>query len=242
MSEDNAIQFPSTEWTGVQRAGQSNTLGRAALGELLTRYLAPLRAHLVLQKRIAAEKADDLLQSFIADRILERDLLTAADRERGRFRTFLLMTLDRFVSNRLRDENRQCRSPENSVPLDDAAGAFDPAPGPDRAFEIAWARQVLLQAAEQMRDACFDSGRSDVWQVFDSRVLAPTLQGADPASYEELAAQFSLASAHAASNLMITGKRMFARSLKGVVGEYIEDASQIDDEIAELRIILAGAN
>jgi len=69
----------------------------------------------------------------------------------------------------------------------------------------------------------------------------PTLQGVEPVSNEQLAIQFSLSSAHGASNLMITGKRMFARSLRGVVGEYIEDDRLIDQEIADLRAILARA-
>ncbi|HEV2687165.1 MAG TPA: hypothetical protein VGV35_01385, partial [Bryobacteraceae bacterium] len=75
---DQAFQFPTTQWSGVERAGHPNTLGRLALGELLARYLAPLRAHLVLHKRLPPEVADDLLQSFISDRVLEQELVRSA--------------------------------------------------------------------------------------------------------------------------------------------------------------------
>jgi RNA polymerase sigma-70 factor (ECF subfamily) len=210
-----------------------------ALGELLMRYLDPLRAHLVLNRRIAPDKAEDLLQSFISDRILEQNLIAAAVPERGRFRTFLLITLDRFVSNNLRDEKRLCRSPGEVTPGEEVASAVARDPPPSSAFEIAWAREVLLQAAERMRDECLGAGRTDLWQIFETRVLAPTLRGAEPVAYEDLAARFSLPSAHAASNLLTTGKRMFARSLRGVVGEYIDDEAQIEEEITDLRAILA---
>jgi hypothetical protein len=223
----------------VERAGHPNTLGRLALGELLARYLAPLRAHLVLHKRLPPELADDLLQSFVSDRVLEQELVRSAVREKGRFRTFLLVALDRFVSNHFRDSNRKCRSPGPSASLEDAAAAADSSPGPSEEFDLAWAREVILQAAQQMRDSCLASGRSDLWRIFEARVLGPTLHGAQPQSYEELAAQFALPSAHAASNLMITGKRMFARSLRGVVGEYIADESDVEQEIADLRSILS---
>ncbi|HSZ58871.1 MAG TPA: hypothetical protein VK797_24745 [Tepidisphaeraceae bacterium] len=241
MSEKQSIEFPTTQWTGVERAGQQNTLGRVALGELLTRYLAPLRAHLVLHKRIPPEWAEDLLQSFVSDRVLEQELIASAVREKGRFRTFLLLALDRFVSNALRDGKRQCRSPGQIAPIEHANVAVDPDPTPSDAFEIAWAREVLVQASQRMRNECVDCGRADLWQIFEARVLMPTLQGVEPVSNEQLAIQFSLSSAHGASNLMITGKRMFARSLRGVVGEYIEDDRLIDQEIADLRAILARA-
>src|SRR4051794_26649820 len=73
MSDGQSIEFPTTRWTGVAIAGHQDTAGRVALGELLVRYAAPLRAHLVLQKCLQADQAEDLLQAFIADRVLEKD-------------------------------------------------------------------------------------------------------------------------------------------------------------------------
>lgn len=239
MSEKQSIEFPTTQWTGVEHAGQSNTVGRVALSDLLMRYLAPLRAHLVLRRRLSAEEAEDLLQSFIMGRVLEHDLVSAASREKGRFRTFLLVALDRFVSNAIRDRKRHCRSPGQAGSLEDAADVADPQPTPSDAFEIAWAREVLLHAAQRMREACIGSGRPDLWRVFEARVLGPTLHGAEPTPYDDLAEELSIPTAHAASNLLVTGKRMFARSLRGVVSEYIDDESHIGQEIDEIRAILA---
>jgi RNA polymerase sigma-70 factor (ECF subfamily) len=232
--------FPATQWSAVEHAGEIGPAGAKALGELLPRYLGPLRAHLARQQRLEMHQAEDLLQGFLAEKVLERNLIGDASREKGRFRTFLLVALDRFVSNQLRDARSLKRSPgEKTAPLDAAAATAAPVPTPSGVFEAAWARQVLSNAAERMRDECKASNRDDIWQIFEARVLCPTLEGAEPVPYEQLVTQLGLSDVDAASNLLVTAKRMFARSLRGVVGEYMGEDGQIEQEIAELRAILA---
>ena len=244
-AEDNAYRFPTTRWTDIGHAGRRDTIGGEALAVLLGRYLVPLRAHLVHHKRLSAEQADELLQAFVAEKVLERELIGSAAREKGRFRTFLLVALDRFVSNRLRDERRRrARATEGGGDSDaaqEAAEAPAVGPSPSGTFEIAWARQVLAEAARRMREECEGAGRTDVWGVFEGRVLSPTLEGAEPVDYGELARRFGLAGVDAASNLLVTGKRMFARRLRGVVGEYMGEGGEVEQEIAELRAVLARA-
>ena len=80
-----------------------------------------------------------------------------------------------------------------------------------------------------------------MWGVFECRVAEPTLQGSPPADYAELVRRFHLQSPSQASNVLMTGKRMYARALRAVVGEYAEDRQEIESEIEELRQILAGA-
>src|SRR4051812_38640775 len=91
-----ASGFPMTQWSLVARAGQPPAEARAALDVLLRRYAPALRAHLLLDRRMSGDrsKAEDVLQGFVADKVLERNLIALADRERGRFRTFLLAALD----------------------------------------------------------------------------------------------------------------------------------------------------
>ena len=86
--------FPATQWSLIDRARQSDAGRRgAALGVLLHRYMPALRAYLVLTRRMPPEQADDLLQSFIADKIIERNLLDRAERERGKFRSSRSITM-----------------------------------------------------------------------------------------------------------------------------------------------------
>jgi hypothetical protein len=81
-----------------------------------------------------------------------------------------------------------------------------------------------------------------VWGVFESRLLAPILHRAEPADYEELVGRFGLASAAQASNVLITAKRMFARIIRAVVGEYALGDEEIETEIRELHTVLGRAS
>src|SRR4051812_23478431 len=95
---DEVHAFPQTQWTLLGRAGEATSDGqRQALGTILQRYMPALRTHLLLERRLAPERADDLLQSFVSRKVLEQKLIRQADRQRGRFRTFLLRTLNNFV-------------------------------------------------------------------------------------------------------------------------------------------------
>src|SRR5687768_377874 len=140
--------FPATHWSLVEAAGKGTADDkRRALTTLLSQYLPALRSHLVFRRGRAAGDVDDLLQAFLLSKVIERDLVSRADRTRGRFRTFLLTALDRFVSNQMRDA-RAAKRWATTVPLDDAMGCAHSTGPAENAFEVEWARQVLRQAIE----------------------------------------------------------------------------------------------
>jgi len=146
------------------------------------------------------------------------------------------------VSNRLRDERARKRSPADAalVDLGSRAGLIEAEQSPAGAFEVAWARGVVSEALGRMRAECEAGGRAEVWGVFEARVVRPILESAPPADYAELVRRFGLQSPSQASNVLMTGKRMYARALRTVVGEYAKGL-EIDAEIEELREILAGS-
>lgn len=234
-------RFPTTSWSLVALAGNdADHSVREALGQLLTRYLPALRAHLVCSKRLAPDKANDVVQDFVARKILEKDLVARADRDLGRFRTFLLTTLDRFLLNQIRDAGARKRAAdEGSEDLGERVEMLSVNSGPSDAFALEWARGVLAEAVKRMRDHCENTDRMEVWGVFELRILDPILKGAEPADYRELVERFGLRSPSQASNVMITGKRMYERVLRSVVAEYARDERDIDEEIDELRETLA---
>jgi RNA polymerase sigma-70 factor (ECF subfamily) len=229
----------------VARAGQDPTDARHfALAELLACYIEPLRVHLIARRRVRPQEAEDLIQAFVADRVLAGDLIARADQGRGRFRNFLLTALDNFVRNRVRADLARKRSSGGAIAGDDALDvAADPTGvAPDAAFDVAWARQVLAQAVDEMRQHCDRIGRADVWGVFEGRVLQPTLGGASDATpYDELVARFGFVSPAQASNALVTANRMLQRFLRAVVGRYEPDAGRVDEELADLRRILGRA-
>ena len=70
--------------------------------------------------------------------------------------------------------------------------------------------------------------------------LDPALDDAPPEPYERVIERFKFASPAAASNALVTAKRMFERNLRSVVGEYAADDAEIEAELAELRAVVAG--
>ena len=232
-------RFPTTSWSLVALAGQTEEAQREALGQLLRRYLPALRAHLVQAKGLTLDRADDLIQDFVTAKILQRDLIARADQQRGKFRTFLLTALDRFLLNQLRDLGAKKRAAAAAEPLGERDQRLAAGTNPSDAFDVAWARSVLSEALKRMRAHCETSGRTDVWAVFECRVLGPILEGAEAPDYRELVERFGFQSPSQASNLLATAKRSFARTLRSVVGEYSGSEEEIEEELGQLHEILA---
>lgn len=237
-------RFPSTHWSLIAQTGAEGAeAARDALGELLARYLPALHTHLVY-KRLRPDEADDLLQEFVAGKILERDLIGRADQKLGKFRTFLLTALDRFLVDSIRAKQAKKRMPDGGrlERIGDRAEQLQGAAGPSDAFDVAWARGVLQEALRRMQAQCESSGRAEVWGIFECRVLEPILSGTEPAGYDELIGRFGLKSPSQASNVLITAKRIYARALRSVVAEYARDGHEIAEEIDQLREVLGRAS
>lgn len=240
---DRFQRFPTTQWTLVGQAGlEFNAARRDALNELLRRYWSALRTHLIVRKRIESNLADDLVQGFIEKKILERDLVSVAERGRGRFRNLLLTALDNYVANEMQKRNAQKRAADraSSLDVDERSQLATGGQSPDQAFDQAWARQLLNDSITRMEQECRSDDRDDVWKVFQARVLAPILEGAEPTDYATLVEQCGFKSPAQASNVLVTGKRMFARVLRGVIAEYASSEEEIEMEIQELESVLSG--
>ena len=247
--------FPSTRWSLVARAGQQpGAQGggpapadggggdtREALGHLLTLYLPALRAHLV-SRRISAQNVDDLLQGFVAEKVIERNFLAVADPARGQFRAFLATALDNFAKNQFRHDGAHKRAPSNGKVLAwDAQAGLDPAvPGVEAAdpFDIVWARQALSEAVRRTREKCLADGRADLWGVLEVRVLAPALDGAEPLPYGEMVRRFGYATPKQAANALVTAKRRLELELRATLAEYLTNEDELEQELASLGHIL----
>jgi DNA-directed RNA polymerase specialized sigma24 family protein len=234
-------RFPTTHWSLVGRAGRrDDDSRREALSEVLRTYLPAVRAYLTRVRRIPPDRADDVLQAFLTRKVIEEGLLARADPARGRFRAFLIRALDNFYANLVRAEGAKGRRPDRLVSLESAHDPPTSEDPPDRAFDVAWARQVLDAAVEGVRAECAASARPDVWGVFEARVLLPALHDVEPVPYADLVARFGFSSPSQASNVLVTANRMFARALRAVVGAYTLAPDEIELEIQDLRQILSG--
>ena len=236
--------YPTTQWSTVVRAkDEDGESRRQALSRLLTRYMPALRAYLLRGMRISEDRAQDLLQSFVSDKILEQNLVARADPARGRFRAFLRTALENYVRSVLRRDQTAKRLPPGGtlLPIDERKQCLADRGCPTDAFDVAWARQLLADVLKCMEADCREQGRADVWGVFEGRMLRPILQQADPAPYEVLVEQFEFESPAKACNALVTAKRMFMRILRSLIGETVTDERLVEEEIRELKAVLLSA-
>jgi RNA polymerase sigma-70 factor (ECF subfamily) len=223
--------FPTTSWTSIRAAGAAAAPGgREALDELLRRYWPALWAHLVYRKNVPPDRADDLVQSFIQEKILQRNLLQVADPARGKFRTFLLTALDRFAIDRWRQEAATLPAAERLATTD--------AEEPADVAGVAWAMQVLIESVKGMRHECEAKQRPDLWGIFAGRALS-VLGGAEPLSFRVLADRFGMPLDMQAANRYHTALAMFRRHLHTELTDYADD--DLESELAELRTSLSCA-
>ena len=161
----------------------------------------------------------------MASKIVEKGLISHADRQLGKFRTFLLTALDRFAINQLRNQRAKKRAPEHGdlVDIGDRSDWLSSGQGASHAFDTTWARGVIAEALRRMRDDCQSSGRAELWGVFECRVVGPIMEGAQQVDYQQLIERFGFRSPTQASNALITAKRMYVRALRSVVAEYARD-------------------
>jgi len=235
-------RFPTTEWNLVGETGGADSgIDQATLGRVLTRYLPVLREHLIRRFLVNEDAASDLLQSFVLKKVIEKELLTKADRQRGKFRTFLLNSLDNFVIQEHRRSQAAKRPPaELAVTWDEVSECQVEALAntSDHVFDYAWARQVLSLALERMKSQCEAAGQPALWGVFYGRLLGPLLEEVAPLPHEQLAVTYKLPSAAYAANLLVAARRMFGRVLRSVVAEYTAEGEDIEAELHYLKSAL----
>ena len=90
--------FATTHWTVVLAAGRgSSHQADVALEELCRTYWYPLYVF-VRRQTSTREDAEDLTQAFFA-RFLEKNYLEKLNSEKGKFRAFLLASLNYFLAD-----------------------------------------------------------------------------------------------------------------------------------------------
>lgn len=226
-------EFPSTHWSLIGE-------GRSGLSTLFKRYRPAMVAYMLRAYQFDSHRAEDMVQGFAASHLVEKDFMAKADRNRGRFRALLVTAMDHFVLNQLRDERREKRRPIGGLKaLDQVEQRESSDDDPVRAYEREWARQVVAQAVLRTQQECLAAGRSDLWGLFEQRFLTPLLEGGEAPEYEHLILPLGVATPSQASNLLITGKRMFARLLREVIAEYTQDRAEVEVEIHDLMEILS---
>jgi len=162
--------FATTHWSVVLAAGQAESVSaQRALETLCRAYWYPIYAY-VRRKGHKPEEAQDLTQEFFAQ-LIAKDHFRLADRNKGKFRGFLLSTLDFFLAREWSRAHRQKRGgqftfisrdeqpPEERYQLEPADHET-----PERKFLRQWALTVLKQAMNALQAECEASGRAALFR------------------------------------------------------------------------------
>ncbi|MFO0947436.1 MAG: hypothetical protein U1D30_16125 [Planctomycetota bacterium] len=232
-------QFVTTNWSLVLNARKDSDHAAKSLELLCAEYWFPLFAYL-RQQGSSTHDAEDLLQSFFAW-LLSADLVERADRERGRFRTFLLVALRQFCAREHRWSNALKRQPNTkTISLDAAtAGArFDRSLvndwTPERQFNHTWALTVLEVAMSRLRDEYANTGRLARFEK-----LAPFLTDENRPDRES--SRQELAMSEAAFGMALGRmRRRFGILLYEEVARTVGESSDVEDEMKQILAAIAG--
>ncbi len=165
-------RFATTQWSIVRAAGGIAGDAESALEELCRTYWYPLYAY-ARRRGYQICDAQDLTQGFIAS-LIQRNTFDRADPDRGRFRSFLLGSFNRYLSDEHRRQGAQKRRGDRSVlSIDiDAVSAehrYRLEPGesviPEAIFERRWALTVLDAARERLKTEYTQSGNLDLFEA-----------------------------------------------------------------------------
>ena len=230
-----ARQFTSTRWSLVVAAGQRDLPeSEAALASLCRLYWYPLYAY-ARRHLPTIEDAQDLTQEFFA-RLLERDYLRQADRQRGRFRSFLLTAFKHFLTKEQERANAQKRGGGRKLlPLDFQSGErrYQREPSHEATaealYERSWALTLLQQALARLREEQIAAGKERLFEC-----LKGTLTGEDaPRPYAELAAELGM-SAQAIKVTVHRLRRRYGELVRAEIAQTVTTAEEIEDELRDL--------
>jgi RNA polymerase sigma-70 factor (ECF subfamily) len=205
-----------------------------ALAELCSAYWFPLYAFVRRQGR-SPHDAQDLTQEFFA-RLLEKDYLKSAAREKGRFRTFLLVALKRFLANDWDRQHAEKRGGFASVvsidqELAESRFASEPAHNlqPDVLFDRQWATTLLERTMKRLQEEYVTSGRARLFEFLRGALARD--ESALP--YAQIAGQLNLS--EAAIKMAVQRLRARYRELlRAEIADTVSLPEEVEEEIRHL--------
>jgi RNA polymerase sigma-70 factor (ECF subfamily) len=209
-----------------------------ALEAVCRAYWYPLYAY-IRRAGQGPEDAKDLTQSFLSH-LLEKGALSMADRERGRFRTFLLTALKHYLVDQGRRRTALKRGGGRPLePLENEDGEeryqFEPADwaSPDVLYDRGWAKAVLEQALSHLREEYASSKHGPGFEALKEYVWGER----SGLSCAELGREIGM-SEEAAKKAVQRMRRRFAQLLRQQIAETVSTPAELEDELRHLSSLL----
>jgi DNA-directed RNA polymerase specialized sigma24 family protein len=241
-----AREFVTTRWSLIVSAanlGSEEQKAGDALAELCRVYWRPIFLF-VRARGYSIEDAQDLTQDFFVT-ILKKNWLRHADRNRGRFRSLLLRSLQNFLVNAGEKVHAHKRGggvefvswhdwmAEAPSDLSLPVATLESLP-PERLFDFTWAATVVEHALQRLREECESKGKLWLFRAISSHLTDER----DEVSYAKLSAELGMAET-AVKKQLHNMRQRYRSLLRDEVSQTVEDPADVDDEIRYLCASLA---
>ena len=233
--------FVTTRWSVVLAAGHGDTThARDALSHLCQAYWYPLYAY-ARRRGCSSHDAQDLTQEFFA-RLLAGNWLAQADRQRGRFRTFLLCAMQNFMANewnRAHAQKRGGKDPIVSLNDETAEQRYQREPleksTPESLFERGWAVSLLNDVLLRLESEYARDDKRE-WLAAMRPALVADREAID---YADIAGK--LAMTETAARVAVHRLRQrYRRLLQAEVASTVASPEEVAEEMRHLFQVLAG--
>lgn len=212
---------------------------RHALASLFQTYWYPLYAY-VRRRGYGEQDAEDLVQAFCLH-LQEKHAIARADRQRGKFRTFLLSSLQNFLGHEWERARAQKRGGgQELIRLDaeeaDARYRLEPAHSvtPETIFEKRWAHALLEQTVADLRADFIARGKERLFDGLSSFLTSDLRETSYQSAAKELGLPLS-----AIKTTVHRMRRDYREKLREEISRTVSSPEEIDDELLHLRKVLA---
>ena len=230
-------RFATTHWSAVLASAEG---AADALERLCASYWYPLYAH-VRRQGASPHDAEDLTQEFFAWLLVSRHL-GVADPELGKFRSFLLVRLDHFLSDQRKKARAQKRGGGKVIVSLDAELAearyhLEPASEltPEKHFDLLWALTLMEQTVARLRGEYVTAGRAELFE--ELKHFQPGEEATK--SYAVVGARLGL-SESAMKSAIFRLRRRHREILREEIAQTVATAAEVDEEIRYLIAVIAG--
>ena len=238
--EETMSNFETTQWSMVLAAGDADSPdSSAALESLCEIYWYPLYAY-ARRRGQSEEDARDLTQGFFT-KLLEKNWVAAADRERGKFRTFMLTALKHYMSDEW-DRQRALKRGGGNLPI---SLDFDTAEDgykleipddrtPEDVFEESWARTVMERARRRLRDEMLVPGKEKRFEI-----IAGVISGdGQDYPYKEIAEALTMSEA-AVKVAVYRMRQRFGEIIRAEIADTVTEEDDVDVEVKHVLGLLS---
>jgi DNA-directed RNA polymerase specialized sigma24 family protein len=231
-----AMEFPATQWTLLADATlHGDATAARAMGEFIRRYRGPV-VQFIRGRGWPAAEVEDLAHDFLIH-VMEKSTLRRADANRGRFRSFLLGALVRFLNDahdRQTALKRGGDMPALSLDAGEVGAGLETTPPPDAAaFDHEWALSLLGLAVGALEADYARRGRAADFAILRAYVPGGIL----PPPYEETAQHLGLNPAAFKTEVHRLRNR-FRVLLREQIATTVGSRGEIEAEYLYLRQVL----